>query len=63
VVNFTPQTIYPGERARGIHLIGGWVDPKAVLDAVGQTKYLAAAGNRTSIFQLVDIATELLRFM
>jgi hypothetical protein len=33
VVSFTPRPLYPRERAPGAHWIGGWVGPKAVLDA------------------------------
>jgi len=32
VVSFTPQPLYPRERAPGTLWIGGWVDPRAVLD-------------------------------
>jgi hypothetical protein len=32
VVSFTPQLLYPGERAPGTHWIGGWVGPRAGLD-------------------------------
>jgi hypothetical protein len=34
-----PRCITPGERARGTHWIGGWVGPRAGLDAVGMRKY------------------------
>jgi hypothetical protein len=34
VVSFTPRPLYPRERAPGTHWIGGWVGPRAVLDAV-----------------------------
>jgi hypothetical protein len=30
----------PGERASGIHWIGGWVDPRAGLDDVQKRKFL-----------------------
>jgi hypothetical protein len=32
VVNFTPRTLYPRERAPGTHWIGGLVDLRAGLD-------------------------------
>jgi hypothetical protein len=37
----------PKERAPGIHCIGGWVGPRAVLDVVVKEKFPAPAGNRT----------------
>jgi hypothetical protein len=33
-----PGRFTPKERARGIHWIGGWVGPRAVLDAVVKRK-------------------------
>jgi len=33
-----PQSLYPRERALGTHWIGGWVGPRAVLDAVVKRK-------------------------
>jgi hypothetical protein len=33
-----PGRFTPKERASGTHWIGGWVDPKAVLDAVVKRK-------------------------
>jgi hypothetical protein len=33
VISFTPQPLYPQERTPGIHWIGGWVSPRAGLDA------------------------------
>jgi hypothetical protein len=38
VVSFTPQPLYPRERAPGTHRIGGWVDPRSYLDAVTKRK-------------------------
>jgi hypothetical protein len=38
VVNFTPRPVYPVERAPGAHCIGGWVGPRAGLDAVKKRK-------------------------
>jgi hypothetical protein len=32
--SFTPRPLYPGERAAGTHLTGGWVVPRAGLDNV-----------------------------
>jgi hypothetical protein len=33
-----PAALPPREGAPGTHWIGGWVDPRAVLDAVGKRK-------------------------
>jgi hypothetical protein len=33
VVSFTPRPLYPRERAPSTHWIGGWVGPRAGLDA------------------------------
>jgi hypothetical protein len=38
VVSFTPRPLYPGERASDTHWIGGWVGPRAVLDAAVKRK-------------------------
>jgi hypothetical protein len=38
VVSFTPRPLYPRKRAPGTHWIGGWVGPRAVLDAVVKRK-------------------------
>jgi hypothetical protein len=38
VVIFTPRPLYPQGRAPGTHWIGGWVSPRAVLDAVVKRK-------------------------
>jgi hypothetical protein len=38
VVSFTPRPLYPGERAPGNHWRGGWVSPRADLDAVEKRK-------------------------
>jgi hypothetical protein len=38
VVSFTLRPLYPGERARGIRYIGGWVDPRAGLDSVAKRR-------------------------
>jgi hypothetical protein len=34
----TPAVLPPRERVTSIHWIGGWVDPRAVLDAVVKRK-------------------------
>jgi hypothetical protein len=34
----------PGERSPGIHLIGGWVSPRAGLDDMEKYKLLTAPG-------------------
>jgi len=46
MVSFTPRPLYPRERVPGTHWIGGWVDPRTVLDAVVK-KFPAPTGNRT----------------
>jgi hypothetical protein len=33
-----PTALPPGEKAPDTHWIGGWVGPRAVLDAVGKRK-------------------------
>jgi hypothetical protein len=38
VVRFTPLPLYPRGRAPGTHWIGGWVGPRAVLEAVVKRK-------------------------
>jgi hypothetical protein len=38
VVSFTPNHFTSRERAPGTHWIGGWVGPRAVLDAVAKRK-------------------------
>jgi hypothetical protein len=38
VVSFTPGRFTPRERAPVTHWIGGWVEPRAVLDAVVKRK-------------------------
>jgi hypothetical protein len=40
MVSFTPRLLYPQERAPSTHWIGGWVGPRAVLDAVVKRKIL-----------------------
>jgi hypothetical protein len=36
VVSFTPWPLYPREKSRRNHCIGGWVGPRAGLDAVNK---------------------------
>jgi hypothetical protein len=43
----------PKERAPFAHCIGGWVGPRAGLDAVEKKKYLAPAENQTPTVQPV----------
>jgi hypothetical protein len=38
VISFTSRSLYPREGAPGTHWIGGWVGPRAVLDAVVKRK-------------------------
>jgi hypothetical protein len=40
VVSFTPLTYYPRGKSPGAHWIGGWVNPRAVLDDVEKRKFL-----------------------
>jgi hypothetical protein len=40
-----------GERANDTHFRGGWVDPRAVLDAAAKRKTPASAGNPTPVVQ------------
>jgi hypothetical protein len=42
-----PGRLTPRERTPATHWIGGWVDPRAVLDAVVKRKIPSPAGNRT----------------
>jgi hypothetical protein len=54
VVSFTPRPLYLRERAPGIHWIGGWVGPRAVLDAMVMRKDPSPRREwnpRTPIFQ------------
>jgi hypothetical protein len=39
-----PCRITPGERAPGIHWIGGWVDPRAGMDDMEKLKSLTVPG-------------------
>jgi hypothetical protein len=47
VVSFMPRPLYPKERAPGTHWIGGWVGPRAVVEAVVKGKTPRPAGNLT----------------
>jgi hypothetical protein len=49
------------ERTSGTLWIGGWVSPRASLDAVDTEKSLVPAGNRILVVQPVGIQTELFR--
>jgi hypothetical protein len=54
VVSFTPRSLYPPRKIPSIHWIGGWVGPRAVLDAVVKRKIpipLQESNPRTLIVQ------------
>jgi hypothetical protein len=44
VVSFTVVRFTPGERAPGIHWIGGWVGPRTGLDDVERRKISPVVG-------------------
>jgi hypothetical protein len=44
VVSFTPLSLYPREKAPGIHSIGEWVGPRAGLDHAKKRKCLPLPG-------------------
>jgi hypothetical protein len=50
-----PVTLPPRERAPGTHWIGGWVGPRADLNAVANRKnpIIAPTGNRTPVVEPV----------
>jgi hypothetical protein len=52
-----PDRFTPGERAPGAHWTGGWVGPRAGLDAMENRKSVAFASNRTPTMQLDAIPT------
>jgi hypothetical protein len=41
---YAPAALYSGERAPGIHSIGGWVDPRAGLDDIENRKFFSLPG-------------------
>jgi hypothetical protein len=45
--------------APGIHWVGGWIGPRAGLEAVEKRKIFSPTGNQTPVFQAVAIPTEL----
>jgi len=47
VVSLTPRPLYARGRAPGTHWIGGWVGPRAGLDAIANRKIPAPPGNVT----------------
>jgi len=56
MVSFTLQVTYPlGEKTPSVNLIGGWVDPRAGLEAVAKRKIptISTAGNPMSVVQPV----------
>jgi hypothetical protein len=52
-----PFYIIPEEGATGTHLIGGWMGPRASLDAMENS--VSPSGNRTPDVQSVAIPTQL----
>jgi hypothetical protein len=51
---FTLLPLYPEERAPGTHWLGGWVDPRAGLDDVGENSLPYRDSNsEPSVFQPV----------
>jgi hypothetical protein len=66
VVRFTPRLLYPQERAPGTHWIGGWVGPRAGLDAVVKRKIPSPyrdSNNRSSSPRPNATPTELSRLL
>jgi hypothetical protein len=54
VVSITPRPRFtPGERTPGTHCTGGWVGPRAGLDAEARGKLSASVGDRTPVVQSV----------
>jgi hypothetical protein len=56
----SPVALAPGERVPGTHWIGGWVGPRAGLDAVEKRKILSCRETNRAA-QPVAIPTELSR--
>jgi hypothetical protein len=48
-----PAALLPGEGAPGTHWIGGWVGPRADLNAMDKRKFCASTGSRTPTVKLV----------
>jgi hypothetical protein len=62
----SPGHLTPGEITLDTHWIGGWVGPRAGLDAVGVQRNFCVAGNRTPVVQPVVrryVLTELSRLL
>jgi hypothetical protein len=60
-----PDSFTPGERTAGAHFLGGWVDPRACLNAVAKRKirrFRRETQPDHSAHSLVAIPTELSRF-
>jgi hypothetical protein len=49
-----PGRLTPRERALGTHWIGGWVGPRAVLDAMVKRKIPSPAGKRTLDINIIN---------
>jgi hypothetical protein len=49
-----PRPLYPRERAPGTHWIGGWVGPRAVLDAVVKRKIPSSSGESNPTTPIVQ---------
>jgi hypothetical protein len=64
--SFTPQSLYPRERAPGTHWIGGWVGPITGLDDAERWKFLTLQGlelrslgspaRRQSLYRLICLS-------
>jgi len=51
VASFTLRPLNNPERARGVHWIGGWVGPRAGLDAMVKREIRVPVGDRTPVVQ------------
>jgi hypothetical protein len=51
--NHAPAALYPEERTPGTHCTGGWVGPRAGLDAKARGTFSASVRNRTPVVQPV----------